>query len=198
MQELKSLKNLISFEKPGKQNIIWGSVCCVLLLTALIFGMYLYKDLPTSAWRESSTPLPWQDGHITIEKATSQWRSSKGNPRMELRALYYPIAHFTLGEGNGNGTLMIRFTDSDKVLRGGVISLPYRNGNFIPKSETNLQAAGKEAEVYVETGFTSEDDLKLHCLNESSPLWRVSVWNRPEGTDQESFLGYTCIPVSLP
>lgn len=196
MQEQNAAKSLPFATRMGKTNLIWVTACCVLMAAALVMGIFAYKDLPTADWRQSTSPLPWKGEGISIAGAEACWRSSQGNPRMELRALYYPLARLELGEGQGSGTLLIRFTDSEGATRGGTLSLRYSGGSFADKEESNIAAHGKTADVYVETGFISQEQLALHNLTEESPLWRVSVWNRPDGSTQEQFMGYTCIPAN--
>lgn len=198
MQETETSKNLPFAKRLGKTNLIWISVCCALMAAALAAGICLYKDLPTSEWRQSETPLPWKDEGICIDKAHARWQSSQGNPRMELRVLYYPLAHLELGQAQGSGTLLVRFTDSDGAVRGGSISLPYAHGSFIDPGESNVKIHGKSADVYAETGFISNEQLTLHNLSEGSALWRVSVWNRPAGVAEERFMGYSCLPPNPP
>lgn len=180
--------------KMGGKNIFWMSLCLILLLMALGAGLYAYRHLPTSQGREVVSPsLPWQSDGLRVEEIDSYWRNSQGHARMELRAAYYPVAHIRLGECPGKGSLLIRFIDSHGDQVGDPVSLPYEAGNFLPVRDHNITTDGKEAEIFVESGFQSKDDFTLHLLTESAPLWRVIVWNRPEGTPEESFVGYISV-----
>lgn len=194
MQEQKASKSVLFVERLGRANLIWVSVSCALLLGALVMGMRLYKDLPTAQWRQSATPLPWQAQGISVTRAEGRWQSSKGNPRMELRALYYPLARIEIGELQGSGSLLIRFTDSNGLVRGGAISIPYANGALVDRRESNVKIQGKSIDAYAETGFASKEEALLHNLSEQSALWRFSIWIRPEGSEDEQFVGYACIP----
>lgn len=194
MQERDAQERGKGIGKPGKKNIFWMSLCLILLLMAFGAGLYAYRNLPTSQWREVVSPsLPWQGDGIRVESIDSHWRNSRGHARMELRAAYYPIAHIRLGESSGKGSLLIRFIDSNGDQVGDHISLSYESGHFLPVHDLNITAEGKEAEVFVESGFQDRDEFTLHLLTESTPLWRVIVWNRPEGSPEERFVGYVSV-----
>ncbi len=194
MQKSDAQEKMGIVSRLGTKNILWMSVSLVLLLTALGAGLYAYRNLPTSRWREVISPtLPWQGEGIQVQDINAHWRNSQGHARMELRAAYYPVANIRLGEGTGSGTLLIRFVDSSGDQVGDPISLPYEGGNFLPTRDHNIRAEGKEAEIFVESGFPSRDDFALHRLTETSPLWRVILWNRPADAPEERFVGYISV-----
>ncbi len=174
-------------------NLIWGGIFAAILLCGAAVGVYLYKNIPTSDWRMSGLALPWKSADVEIREADAFWRNSKGHARMELRAAYYPVLQLQLGDCGGSGHLIIRFADASGVQKGETISLAYNQGQFRPTQDTNVKAEAKTAEVFIETGFASDDMYTVHKLTETSPLWRVAVWSRPTGSYNEQFIGYTCI-----
>ncbi len=169
----------------------------VLLLAAGFVWLWHYRNLPTSTWREVNDTLPWKGASLTVEELQGQWRSSAGHARMELRAAYYPVAKLRLGECQGSGMLYLRFTDSSGRQAGDIISLQYRDGAFVPRTASNINAAGKEAEVHVETGFEDKDAFILHQLNEHTALWRIAVAYMPEGNTSTALLGFVTIPAEV-
>lgn len=155
--------------------------------------VYVYRNVPTSEWRQSSTPTPWRSAGVIVNEADAYWRNSTGNARMELRAAYYPIMRLQLDACEGNGNLIIRFADETGVQRGESISIAYSNGAFMPSRDRNVVTEGNKAEVHIESGFSTADEYLVHKFTESAHLWRVVVTNRPTGTYEEQFIGYTCI-----
>ncbi len=194
MQAQNASKTRQFIARIGLRNLIWGGIFAGLLLTAAAIWLWSYRDLPTATGREANDTLPWQTGSLTVEEVRGHWRSSEGHARMELRAALYPVARLTLGEGQGSGMLYVRFTDSAGKQAGDIISLPYRDGSFVPRTESNINASGKTAEVYVEAGFESKDYFTLHQINEHSALWRIQVACMPEGTSTPRLLGFVTIP----
>ncbi len=187
-QEPEKKKNAPRFKL---SNLIWGSIFAIILLASAATGIYLYKGIHTSHWRMSSVKLPWKATNMTIKNATAFWRNSQGHARMELRAAYYPVLQFQLGECTGSGHIIIRFADASGIQKGESISLAYENGLFRTTADTNVKAKAEHAEVFVETGFASADQYTVHKLTETAPLWKVALWNRPAGSYDEQFLGFT-------
>lgn len=185
-------------KQPGRlrlsiSSILWGGILCSLLLIGAGFGVYMYKDIPTSDWRESRQPTPWYASGIRLDEAYSLWCNSEGHARMELRAAYYPSVRIQLGECKGSGHLIVRFANSAGSQAGETIFIPYENGSFRSTQETNITASGYTAEAHIETGFPSKDEYLIHKLTETSPLWRAIIWNRPAGSYEEQYLGFVCV-----
>ncbi len=195
MQAQQASKTRQFIARLGRRNLIWGGIFGVLMLAGTVTWLWSYRGLPTASGRMANASLPWERGPVTIEELTGCWRSSKGNARMELRAAYYPAATITLGEVQGNGMLYVRFTDSNGRQMGDILSLPYRDGAFVPRNELNIHAEGRKAEVHIEAGLNSKDELTLMQLNENLPLWRVALACLPEGADQSILLGFVTIPM---
>lgn len=180
-----------------KKTLFRAGVCCMLMLAFLITGMVVYRDLPMSHWRESHTDFPWEGKGICIKSVTCHWHSSQGDERMELRAAYYPTAVITLRDKvTGKGNLIVRFLDDGATPHGQSIYLPYNENGFSFKEDLNILAMGKEATVHLEVGFRTQDEFYNHALAEERPLWKVSVWNRPDGADADEFMGYITIPAT--
>ncbi len=194
MQAPKASKTKKFIARIGLRNIIWGGIFAGLLLSACAVWLWPYRKLPTATWREANNTLPWQNAGLVVDDLRAFWRSSKGHERMELRAAYYPVAKLQLGECEGSGMLYVRFTDSSGRQAGDILSLRYRDGAFVPQVSTNINAAGKEAELHVETGFSDRDYFTLHRLKQHEPLWRVTVACMPDGTPAPALLGFVTIP----
>ena len=174
-------------------NLIWGGVFGVMMLGLAGFGAYVYRHVPTSDWRVSRIDTPWRATGVEVEEAEAFWRNSAGHARMELRAAYYPVIRLKLGACEGSGNLIIRFADASGVQMGEMVSIAYSKGAFHPSRDTNVHTEGNMAEAYIETGFPAADDFLVHKFTESAPLWRVYVLNRPSGTYDEQYMGYTAI-----
>ena len=52
--------------------------------------------------------------------------------------------------------------------------------------------------MLIERGFADDDAYLMHCLNEEEPLWRVYVWQQPEGTRNAYLMGYRTISAPPP
>lgn len=181
----------------NKKLLFPVGICCFLMLAFLISGMVLYRDLPTSHWRESHTEFPWEGSGVCISKIECHWQNSKGHERMELRAAFYPSAVITLRDKiTGEGNLIVRFLDANASPCGQSIYLPYNEKGFVFKEDLNILAMDKEAAIHLEAGFRTGDEFYNHALAEEQPLWKVSIWNRPVGADEEEFLGYITIPAT--
>ncbi|MBQ9835837.1 MAG: hypothetical protein IJO34_05900 [Akkermansia sp.] len=186
-------------EKPAKKprfrisNLIWGCIFGLMLLGLAGFGAYIYKDVPTAQGRFNSAPTPWGGAGVVVTEAKAAWQSSVGNARMELRAAYYPVLHLQLGEGDGSGHLLVRFADASGVQKGETVAIAYAKGQFLPARDVNIHTEGNKAAAHVELGFHSQDEYLVHKFTESAPLWRVVVTNRPNGSFDEQYLGYTCV-----
>lgn len=186
-------------EKPTKTpqrkiyNLIWGSLFGLALLGFAGFGVYVYKDVPTSDGRFISAVTPWTGAGVVVENAEAAWQSSAGNARMELRAAYYPVLHLQLGKGDGSGHILVHFADAGGVQKGDTVALAYEKGQFLPSRDINVQTKGNTAVAHVELGFATKDEYLVHKFTESSPLWRVVVTNRPAGSYDEQYIGYTCV-----
>ncbi len=202
MQAQKASKTAQWVARIGRRNLIWGLIFAALMLTAALVWLLPYRHLPTASWRNADIDLPWETDSIIVEELRCHWQSSAGNERMELRASHYPVANIRLGEeSRGSGMLYVRFTDSDGRPAGDTLYLYYENGNFKQREEVNIRAGGKEARVYVEEGFAVRargkrrlNDFNLHCADEHSPLWRVTLSYRPEGAAKPLPLGFATIP----
>lgn len=193
MQEPKEQRN--AEEKPRKKiiNLIWGAIFGMMLLGLAGAFVYIYRNVPTSEWRQSSSPTPWRGAGVIVNEAEASWRNSAGDARMELRAAYYPVMRLQLDTCEGRGTIIVRFADETGAQRGESISIAYANGAFTPSRDRNVVAEGNKAEVHIESGFPTADEYLVHKFTESAPLWRVVVTNRPAGTYEEHFIGYTCV-----
>lgn len=164
-----------------------------MLLGLAGFGVYIYKGIPTSQGRFICTPTPWGGNGVVVSNATAAWQSSVGNARMELRAAYYPVLQLQLGGGDGRGHLLVRFADASGVQKGETVVIAYEKGQFLPNQDINVCTEGNKASAHVELGFLSQDDYLVHKFTESSPLWRVVVTNRPDGSFDEQYMGYTSV-----
>lgn len=186
-------------EKPAKKprikvsNLIFGGIFGFMLLGLAGFGVYTYKNVPASKGRFISARTPWVGTGVVVDSASAGWQSSAGNARMELRAAYYPVLQLELGGGDGSGHLLVRFADASGAQKGETVALPYEKGQFSASRDVNVQSEGNKAAVHVELGFGTKDDYLVHKFTESSPLWRVVVTNRPSGSYEEQYIGYTCI-----
>lgn len=197
MQEQNGQNNVKRARYLNKKYIFPAGVCCFLMLAFLITGMVLYRDLPTSHWRESNTDFPWEGSGICISNVECHWQNSKGHERMELRAAFYPSAVITLqNKVTGKGNLIVRFLNANASPCGQSIYLPYNEKGFIFKEDLNILAMDKEATLHLESGFRTENEFYNHALAEEQPLWKVSIWNRPDGADEDEFMGYITIPAT--
>lgn len=166
----------------------------VVLLIVLAFVVWFACNVPGHPWRQNDVSLPWRGEGVEVTEAKAQWNSSKGDERMELRALLYPTLHATLGNCSGSGYLHVVFKNPSGHQVGDVCRVPYKDGQFIETYQGNIQAAGKEATFLIETGIKDRDTYLLHKLNMDEPLWRVDVYNAPEGKDEIEELGHVSIP----
>ena len=170
----------------------------VVLMLAAVFVVWFAFNVPGHPWRQNDTKLPWHGEGVIVEEAQAQWNSTKGDERLELRALLYPVLKIKLGSCTGSGYLHAVFKDSSGRQIGGICRLPYKDGQFIDTEELTIQASGKEATCYIETGFTQSEEryspYVLHKMNVDEPLWRVEVRNEPEGRHESEVLGHKSIP----
>lgn len=164
------------------------------LFLAVSFIVWFACNVPGYPWRQNDVNLPWKGEGITVAEAKVQWNSTKGDERLELRAILYPTLQVKLGNCSGNGYLHVIFKDPNGHQISDICRIPYGNGEFIETYQANIQAAGKEATCYIETGITDKDSYTLHQLNMDEPLWRVDVRNLPEGKDEAEELGHLSIP----
>ncbi len=194
MQEQKASKATSVVARMGMGNIIWSGLLVILLLTAAGIWLRPYGDLATATWREADSTLPWEAEGLRVEKVRGYWESSEGNTRMALRAACYPVAEIELGEAQGSGMLYITFTDENTHQAGDTINLYYDKGQFRPRHELNIVAEGNKARVFVEAGYDRASEFELHQHDESSPLWRVNIFYRPEGSVDMRPVGSETIP----
>ncbi len=197
MQEQNASKATSFLKRFGVGNLVGTLIFGALMLAAALIWLLPYSTLPTASWREVNDNLPWEKDGLCLEEVRGCWLSSSGHERMALRAACYPVAELELGEAEGSGMLYVRFIDSNGRQAGDTIALSYSKGQFLPRQEVNIQAEGKKARVFVETGYDEEGAFRLHQLDESIPLWRVSVFCRPEGTQDMQPMGYVTIPARL-
>ncbi len=178
-------------------NIIWLSLFAALMLAAALIWLWPHTSLPTATWREANVDLPWKHESVRVNAVEGHWESAAGNERMSLRTACYPVAHVELGEASGSGMLYIMFMDSKGKQAGDTINLYYEKGNFRPRKELNISAEGNKARVFIETGYDNPREFELHRVDESSELWRIRLFCRPEGTTDMQFLGFVTIPAKL-
>ncbi len=197
MQEQNESKVPSFAARLGARNIICLSVFGILMLAAALAWLLPHAALRTATWREADNTLPWKSGSLVVKSLKGHWESSAGNERMMLRTAFYPVADIELGEAEGSGMLYINFTDSNGRQAGDTISLYYNKGAFNPRDEQNIKAEGNKARVHIETGYDREDEFRLHQLDESSDLWRISLHFRPEGAYDMQPMGYITIPAEL-
>ncbi len=194
MQEQKASKPATFVARFGLANIIWSSVCAALLLAAALVWLLPYASLPTATGRTADDTLPWEAPTLRVEKVSGCWMRSEGNARMQLRAAFYPEAVIELGDATGSGRLYVRFTDSNGHQSGDTITLSYKDGAFLPRREVNISAEGRAARVFVEAGFETENEFRLHEVSESEQLWRVNLSCLPQGESDIRPLGSITIP----
>ncbi len=197
MHEQKASKAARFVARIGIWNLVWMGLFGVLLLVAALIWLLPYNSLPTATWRNSNSTLPWEQDGLRVEKLCGHWESAAGNERMMLRVACYPAAELELGEAEGSGMLYLFFTDDKGHQAGDTITVWYDKGQFRPRKEVNIEAAGNRLRVFVEAGFEKMNDYELHLHDESRPLWRVWVHHRPEGTAEMKLLGYETIPATL-
>ena len=199
MQEQKASKIGKLIRRIGIWNLVFLILFGGVLVVALGVAVYSSRNIPTSEWRE--TERYYRRGgaeNIELQNIETGWKSSKGNARLELRTAYYPSAKLTIAGGKSSGRLLIRFQDSRNQQQGDTLSLSYRDGKFVPRKDVDIQAENNTATVLLERGFVDDDSYLLHCLNEEEPLWRVYVWQQPEGTKNAYLLGYRTITALPP
>lgn len=166
----------------------------VVLLLAAVAVVWFAFNVPGHPWRQNDTSLPWQGTGMVINEAKAQWNSTKGDERLELRAILYPTLQLKLGNCSGSGFLQVIFKDPAGHQISDTCRIPYRDGQFIETYQANIQAAGKEATCLIETGIQDKDSYLLHQFNMDEPLWRVEVVNMPEGVDEVQEMGHLSIP----
>ena len=193
MQEQNEQENAPKKPRFKISSLIWGVIFVGMMLGLAGAGVYIYRNVPTSEWRKSGTDTPWGGVGVVVEEADAYWRNSTGDARMELRAAFYPVLKLQLGTCEGSGNIIVRFADITGAQRGENISLAYANGAFLPSRDRNVKVEGNTAEAHIESGFSTADEYLVHKFTESAPLWRVVVTNRPAGTYEEHFIGYTCV-----
>ena len=170
-----------------------GAGFAVLLLAAMAVVWFAF-NVPGHPWRQNDASLPWKGEGMVVEEAKAQWNSTKGDERLELRAILYPTLQVKLGNCSGSGYLHISFKDPAGHQVGNTCRIPYRDGQFIETYEANMQASGKAGTFLIETGIQDRDSYLLHKFNLDEPLWRVEVRNLPEGKDESEELGHLSIP----
>ncbi len=183
-------------EEKGKSrklaDMIWTSVCLIILVLGAGYFLYALNKVPQSEWRNAYTCLPWKSGEVCIAEASAEWKASAGNERMELRAYCYPECRILLREAPGTGTISIRFCDTNGHQIGDRVNLDYTDGRFTTPPNFNVKINTQEAIVRLEDGFQTSDLYKLHQANTEIPFWRVYVEHRAaDGTRKE--LGYLSI-----
>lgn len=193
MQEQKAGKIRNFLKKIKWMNLIFLTGCAGVILIAAGAVLYGYRNLPTASWRESHTDFPIRGVGLAIDELKAEWKSSKGNKRLELRTAYYPEATITLQSGKGSGRLFIRFCNPSGVHVGDIISVPYREGQFVKNNDVMFNAEGTSAQVRLESGYSDKSDYMLHRLNEEESLWRVQVWQQPSEQRTTYYLGYATI-----
>ena len=193
MQEQKVSKIRNWVKKLGLWNMFFLTLFAGVAVVALGVVLYTYRKLPLATHRESTTGFPIQAIGIKVESVEAEWKSSKGNARLELRTAYYPSATIRLAPGNGSGVMLVRFLNPRQEMVGELFSIPYRDGQFVKRDDVNIKAEGLSANVIMEGGYADRDSYLLHCLNEQESLWRVCVWQQPEGAGNTAYLGYKTV-----
>ena len=182
------------------QNHIGRGAGFAVLVLAVAFVVWFACNVPGHPWRQNDTKLPWRGNGVTVEEAQAKWNlaAGGGEERLENRALLYPTMHIKLGNFTGSGYLHVVFRDQAGNKVGDTCRLPYKDGQFIDTAELTIKASGKEADCYIETGFTRSEGryspYVLHKMNVDEPLWRVEVLNEPEGRYESEMLGHKSIP----
>ncbi len=189
MQEKKAESERSFVKRIGLTNLICMVMFCGMVVVVLGALLYTYRSIPLSDWREYSSELPMSGNGIEIEELQAEWKSSAGNKRLELRTAYYPQLKIKLGKGNGSGIIFAKFINSRRAEQGAPAAVHYRDGNFLPVNDYNIQAEGKNALIILEKGFTQADTYKLHQLNENEPLWRVQIFQRSSDNYTTYYLG---------
>lgn len=176
------------------QNHVGRGAGFAVLLLALVAVVWFAFHVPGYPWRQNDASLPWKGEGVEVTEAKAQWNSTKGDERLELRAILYPTLRVKLGNCSGSGYLHIVFKDPAGHQISDICRIPYRDGEFIETYQANIQAAGKEATFLIETGIQDKDSYLLHKFNMDEPLWRVDVLNLPEGKEDTQELGHLSIP----
>ncbi len=197
MQEQKASKAASFLGRFGMKNVIGLGILSILLLGAALTWLCPYASLPTASGRELNSTLPWENESLRVESVRGYWANSAGNERMMLRTACYPVAEIQLGESPGSGMLYVSFSDSNGHQAGDTINLYYSKGQFRSRKELNIEAEGDKARVFVEAGYDKLNEFELHQYDESSPLWRVNLYYRPEGSSEMTFMGSETIPATF-
>lgn len=189
MQEKKAESKGSFVKRIGLTNLICMVMFCGMVAIVLGAILYTYRNIPLSNWREYCTGLPMTGHGIEVEELQAEWKSSAGNKRLELRTAYYPQLRIKLGKGNGSGIIFAKFINSRRAVQGATLALHYREGNFLPVKDYNIQAEGKNGVLLLEKGFTKAADYKLHQLNEEESLWSVQIFQRSSENNTTYYLG---------
>lgn len=195
MQEQKAKTRWLFLKKIGIKNLVWLTMFAGLMVVVLGVVLYTYRNLPVGEWRVSSSKMPIRGIGVVIDELTSEWKSAKGNSRMELRTAYYPLVSLRMQSCTGNGIFFIKFVDGRGEQKGDHVVLRYRDGQFVPVNDFTIKTEDLKAEVCMESGFGNEPEYRLHRLKEEENLWRVQIWQRPAEATTTYYLGYcTIIP----
>ncbi|MBR5894225.1 MAG: hypothetical protein IKZ13_01635 [Akkermansia sp.] len=197
MQEQNEKKSRKILNKIGAKGLICVSLFAGIMVIVLGAVLYSYRHIPTSEWREANSGFPAKGIDIEIEELSGEWKSAKGNSRLELRTAYYPCVHITLSDDcKGSGLLFARFYTPNRRQQGSTITIPYRDGQFTPSNDMMIQTNGKKATVLLMEGYSDRQSYVLHQLNEQEALWKMMLWQQPAGTRNAILLGYTTLTPS--
>ncbi len=178
--------------KTGWKSKVWAGIALLILAVSVVTFGVMFSKVPKAEWRNAYSPQPWEAAGICIHEIDAIWKSSAGDPRMELRAYCFPICRFQLKEATGEGQVTVRFINSKGEQMGDRLYIAYKDGKFTPRESNSLHVTETEVTVRLEDGFLSKDDYTLHQLSQDEPLWKVQVGCRLSNGEQHE-LGYISI-----
>ncbi len=167
-------------------------------LTLLVGGaIFVYAEvmskIPTRAWRETITELPWEAEQFTLTEVETGWRSAEGNERMLRRLACFPVISLSLEDIQKNGKLMVSFHNENKQRQGDIISLPFTTSGFKKSNDFNISYDGNKVTFYPLAGYKSKDDYLYHQVDYHAPLWSIEVRYMMDGDKEPQLLGKASI-----
>ncbi len=179
----------------AKKKISTLSLIGILSTLTLMVGgaVFIYIEVmskvPTRAWREIITDLPWETEHFTVEEVETEWKSSEGDDRMMRRVACYPVISIKMDDIKKNGKLMVSFHNENMQRQGDIISLPFTSNGFTTSDDFNISYDGNKVSFYPLAGYKNKDDYLYHQVDYNAPLWSLEVRYLMDGDAEPQLLG---------
>jgi len=180
--EEKTEKKPNFIKRIGWRNWIFSGLFFGILVTSAAGLLYLYRDLPTSAWGHYNDTMPWRGYECELSSVKTGWSRVVQDKET---AYYVPTIELTLGNSPGSGDIQITLYDDMDRECYKIENIRYQNGQFIISGDLCVDTTQQQAKITcVVSNPLSEVDMKIYGTSKHARPWKALVTHTPVMADR--------------